>query len=973
MILRIYCRLRVLVSAVLALVVVPALAADNLTAPRDAATLAVWNFDKDADGWNAVRHCRCSVKDGVLRLISVGNDPRVATKVAGPAGWKELTIRAKFRGRVNGQVYWTTKARPGTSEKNSVRFDIRAGDGKFHDYKIYFNPDQDLTGLRFDPNNRKSQMLIAWIALANRKPPAPKATAVSAMKLLPGFKAELLYSVPSQEQGSWVSLALDDKGRLIASDQYGKLYRITPAPVGKGGETKIEKLKVDMGYSHGMLYAFESLYVMSNERIPGLYRLRDTNGDDQFDEVKLLRKISGAGEHGPHAVVLSPDRKHIYVCAGNHTNLPKMEKSLVPKNWDEDQLLTRMWDAGGHAVGKMAPGGWIARTDPDGNEFELVCSGFRNEFDIAFNNRGELFTYDADMEWDIGTPWYRPTRVNHVTSGAEFGWRSGTGKWPEWYPDSLPSVVDIGPGSPTGIVFGKGAKFPAKYQKALFIIDWSFGVIHAVHMEPDGSTYKGIAEPFVAAAPLPGTDILINPKDGAMYFTIGGRRTQSGLYRITYVGDEPTGAVRPWVDGGEDARELRHKLEALHHAGAPNAVETAWPYLSHADRHIRFAARIAIEHQPVAEWRDRALAEENPQASITVLIALARNGDSKLLAPIVKSIGRTNWDKLNAAQKLELLRVYSLTFARMGNPGGTVRDVVLKRLDPLYPSSSVRQNRELCQLLVYLEADGVSTRTMDLLNHAATQEEQLHYALCLRELKTGWSLEEREQYFNWFVQAAVHRGGHSFDGFLRNIRNEAIAKLTPMEKKALSETLKKAPTPTDPVAILETRKFVKKWTVDELVPSVEASKSGRNFDRGREMFAATACFKCHRFAGQGGIVGHDLTAVGRRLNSRNLLESLIEPSKVVSDQFQATTFVMEDGRTVIGRIANLSGKTVKVVTNMLDPGRMTDLNVDEIVEKIPSKVSMMPNGLLDTLTEDEILDLVAYLRSGGDRKHEVFK
>ena len=79
----------------------------------------------------------------------------------------------------------------------------------------------------------------------------------------------------------------------------------------------------------------------------------------------------------------------------------------------------------------MAPGGWIAQVSPDGQDWQLVANGFRNEYDIAFSPEGELFTYDADMEWDVGSPWYRPTRVNHVTSGAEFGWRSGTGKWPE--------------------------------------------------------------------------------------------------------------------------------------------------------------------------------------------------------------------------------------------------------------------------------------------------------------------------------------------------------------------------------------------------------------------------------------------------------------------------------------------------------------------------------------------------------------
>ena len=94
-----------------------------------------------------------------------------------------------------------------------------------------------------------------------------------------------------------------------------------------------------------------------------------------------------------------------------------------------------------------------------------------------------FFTYDADMEWDLGAPWYRPTRINHVVSGSDYGWRSGTGKWPAYYEDSLPPVVDIGPGCPTGVINGLGAKFPAKYQDAIYALDWTFGTIYAIHMD----------------------------------------------------------------------------------------------------------------------------------------------------------------------------------------------------------------------------------------------------------------------------------------------------------------------------------------------------------------------------------------------------------------------------------------------------------------------------------------------------------
>ena len=202
-------------------------------------------------------------------------------------------------------------------------------------------------------------------------------------------------------------------------------------------------------------------------------------------------------------------------------------------------MLPRQWDANGHARGILAPGGWIAKTDPDGKSWEIVTSGYRNSYDFDFNAEGELFAYDSDMEWDFGMPWYRPTRAVHATSGSEFGWRSGTGKWPTYYVDSLPPLVDIGPGSPVGVTFGYGTKFPAKYQKALYLCDWTFGTIYAIHMEPQGSTYKAVKEEFLSRTPLPLTDAAVGP-DGALYFTIGGRGTQSELYRVTYVGKEPT-------------------------------------------------------------------------------------------------------------------------------------------------------------------------------------------------------------------------------------------------------------------------------------------------------------------------------------------------------------------------------------------------------------------------------------------------
>ena len=265
--------------------------------------------------------------------------------------------------------------------------------------------------------------------------------------------------------------------------------------------------------------------------------------------------------------------------------------------------------------------------DSLGSHWELISAGYRNAFDIAFNEEGELFTYDSDMEWDFGMPWYRPTRICHATSGSEFGWRTGNSKWSPDFPDNLPPVINIGQGSPTNLVHGMNANFPEKYKHALFASDWSFGIIYAIHLKPNGSSYSAEPEEFLSGAPLPLTDGIIGP-DGALYFLTGGRRLESDLYRVSYNGDgnQNTEAVASIADEGVQLRTLRKQLEEFHGEPQKGALDFAWPYLKHEDRFIRYAARVAVEHQPVAQWQARALAEKDPQALIQSMIALVHHG-----------------------------------------------------------------------------------------------------------------------------------------------------------------------------------------------------------------------------------------------------------------------------------------------------------------------------------------------------------
>ena len=787
------------------------------------------------------------------------------------------------------------------------------------------------------------------------------------LRIASDFELTELYRVPAA-QGSWVSLTCDPDGRLIASDQYGKLYRVTID--GNGKASLVEPILLNTGRAHGLLYAFDALYVMSHEgdgQPSGLYRVTDSDGDDNFDRVELLRQINGSGEHGPHAIILSPDKKSLFICAGNHTQLPEIVDSRVPRNWQEDQLLPRMWDAGGHAVGILAPGGWVIKTDPEGKAFELISSGFRNQYDIAFDENGELFTYDADMEWDVGLPWYRPTRICHLTSGSEFGWRSGSGKWPEYYADSLPAACDIGTASPTGVTFGTGAKFPAKYQRALFACDWSFGVIYAVHLNPSGASFKGEREVFCTAPGLAVTDVVIRPTDGAMYFLIGGRKSQSALFRIEYRGSESTEPAESTES--TDLAKVRRHLESLHSLGAAESnrvIEDAWAFLKHSDRFVRYAARVAIERMPVETWSDWVWKEFDNQTTLEAAMALARCGKPADQQRLIEKLLKLDWKELSTEQRLHLMRDVGLVLTRMGEANSASRQAIVDYFDPHLPATDTSINFELVRLLVAVQSSSVASKGMALLAAGKNQEEQIHYAYCLRCLQAGWTPDLRTAFFQWFLDSGAMKGGNSFNKYLENMRAEHGATLNRDDMKQFASWVTKRIERSEPKPPEATRPLVKKWEMTDFADAAAEKLSNRNLENGQKMFVVGQCYNCHRISGSGGSVGPDLTPSGRRFNVTDLLETLIVPSKEVSDQYQATVFQLNDGRLLTGRIANLNGDTYMVQTNMLDPGSFTNINAKSIEEMQPSKVSMMPTGLLDTMSREDILDLLAYLQAASD-------
>jgi putative heme-binding domain-containing protein len=154
-----------------------------------------------------------------------------------------------------------------------------------------------------------------------------------------------------------------------------------------------------------------------------------------------------------------------------------------------------------------------------------------------------------------------------------------------------------------------------------------------------------------------------------------------------------------------------------------------------------------------------------------------------------------------------------------------------------------------------------------------------------------------------------------------------------------------------------------KWTMEELLEhlaSYEAKQA--NAERGAVVFEKATCIKCHRYGNRGEGIGPDLSTVSQRFQKKELLESVLFPSHVISDQYAAKTVQTKDGLSYTGIVAEQGDEAIVVLDQQ---AKKTVIPKDQIEATSASKLSAMPEGLFNTLSREEIADLLAYLSSAA--------
>lgn len=175
----------------------------------------------------------------------------------------------------------------------------------------------------------------------------------------------------------------------------------------------------------------------------------------------------------------------------------------------------------------------------------------------------------------------------------------------------------------------------------------------------------------------------------------------------------------------------------------------------------------------------------------------------------------------------------------------------------------------------------------------------------------------------------------------------------------------------DELLTLNTRSH--EWKYEELIGDVKNLPAGRSFPVGKQLFKVASCVGCHKLDNEGSVFGPDLAKLDpKKQTTEHILRSILEPSKEIEEKYQSNTFILDSGKVLTGMVMEETNESVSVVIDPLAKGKPTLISKDSIEGRKKSDLSLMPQGLLNKLTREEILDLIAFVLAKGNKEHPLF-
>lgn len=474
------------------------------------------------------------------------------------------------------------------------------------------------------------------------------------------------------------SMTLDPAGRVVVSSK-GYIKRLLDTD-GDGRADADQPIADSKAGAMGLLFLDRATLLTVEGG--AFNRYTDADGDGRFDGAPEKIAQFGGGEHGAHGLRRGGDGS-VYLIGGNDAKFTGHEVIRGSEHIEGGALLR--WDAG------------LRRATP-------VAHGLRNPYDFDLSTTGEIYSYDSDCEREFPLPWYSPTRLYAIEVGAHHGWRLPGWKrgWkrPDYYPDSVRPLVNVGRGSPTGVEVYRHGAFPIRFHDGVFYADWTFGKVYFT--QPDDALLefgRPRAEVFLESTGTNGfapTDI-VTADDGSLFVSMGGRGTSGSVFRVR------ARAPRPGA------------------TGAPAGVPLPGDILP---ERLLAAAGSGTEIAPEAE--------AGAQAGFLEGGLLEDDAESRLAALRRLMVALGDWN-LHAPSK-ELFTGYEL--ARDWVFGEAHEELLLRcriAVRPLLHSLHDDERREAARLLAMLRDPHplTASRLLDAITGDSDPTEDFHYLACL--------------------------------------------------------------------------------------------------------------------------------------------------------------------------------------------------------------------------------------------------
>jgi putative heme-binding domain-containing protein len=721
-----------------------------------------------------------------------------------------------------------------------------------------------------------------------------------------------------------------------------------------------------------------------------LSEYRDDNLDRTADGPPRKLFPFASGEHGGHAIRRGPDGWW-WCIGGNDAGIAANTHILSP---DDAPAKVRIPER------RSVSAGAILRISSDFSTSEVMADGFRNPYDFDFNERGAVFTYDSDCERDYFLPWYSGCRVYHVRIGEHHGWRlpgyQRSFRVPDYMPDVVPALADLGRGSPTGVHVYKGTAFPKQHHGGLFVADWTFGRIWHLPLRrqtiprapgdaPEDAKFGGalsevsaagfVAEHSLEESYVTQPEIFIEPigtagfaptdivetKAGALLVSIGGRKTRGAVFHITRtaeVADIETAvlsaATRP-PRTLEVLARFQSQLGGWKIEGA--SAEAFVPYEPVNPNGIR-----TDERKAAADFaRDQLLSlDDRARTEAARLLAMLADDSaisaSRILADITeKSPPTADFHHLACFARLRTERTpehtVKVAHAILGLDrklaGGDRRPKqnwavrlnevaarLIERDPPLADALALSPEFGRDGHIALVDALPLAKRANAARRFLAAMRFDASRAWTPQVVRVLGTLDEARPLIRerWLQRE------------LRPAIRDVLKRNPSAEDRALLDEKESPPAdPGDLAAFAESLKTIA-WEKGDAA-------------RGAKLFTERSCGACH---GGPAPLGADLAGPVARLSAAELMTEIQFPSRNIAEAFRSTLYTLRDGTQVNGLLSFLSADGVILQSG---PGITLRIAESDIASREEAAVSLMPPALLSGLRAEELADLYAYMRS----------